>query len=109
MCGLGFYNNNQCPNGAGNTPLVGVPHTMPNGTPFQGNFRSSSFTNSLQVNTWLNPDPNLPGSIQIDVDAFNPAAYPILGLLLHGILQVLPNMITGGDNTYGCAQSAGAP
>jgi hypothetical protein len=42
------------------------------------------------------------GQIQIDVDPYNPAAYPILGAILHGVLQVLPNKITGGDNTYGC-------
>ena len=107
MCGLGFYNNNQCANGAGNTPLVGPPHKIANGTPFQGNFRSPGLINALQVNTYMGD--NGDGDIQIDVDAFNPAATPILGLLMHGILQVLPNMITGGDNTYGCAQPTGAP
>jgi len=30
------------------------------------------------------------------------AQSPILGLILHGVLQVLPNKISGGDNTYGC-------
>jgi hypothetical protein len=93
MCGLGFSNNGQCENGAGSTPLVGAPHDG-----FTGNFRSPGLTNSVQVNTNA-----ATGRIQIDVDPFNPAADPILGALLHGLLQVLPNKINGTDNTYGCA------
>ena len=92
MCSLVFFNNGQCPGGSGNTPLVGTPH---NG--FTGNFRSPSLTNSVQVNTNIQT-----GQVQIDVDPYNPAAYPILGLLLHGVLQVLPNKLSDGDNTYGC-------
>ena len=99
MCGLGFYSNGQC--GTNNSWLVGSPHTIstgPNaGTAFTGNFRSPSLTNSLQVNTNA-----ATGDIQIDVDFYNPAAAPILGLILHGVLQVIPNKITGSDNTYGC-------
>ena len=90
MCALGWANNNQCPGGAGNSVLVGVPHST-----FTGNFRSPGLTNSVQVNTSST-------GIQIDVDPYNPSAYPILGALLHGVLQVLPNMVTGGDSTYGC-------
>ena len=99
MCQLGFYSNGQC--SSNNTFLVGSPHTIsvgPNaGQPFTGNFRSPTLTNSVQVNTNVNT-----GDVQIDVDQYNPASTPILGAILHGILQVLPNMITGGDNTYGC-------
>jgi RHS repeat-associated protein len=92
MCSLGFANNGQCPGGAGSTPLVGAAHDG-----FTGNFRSPSLTNSVQVNT-----NTATGQIQIDVDPYNPAAYPILGAILHGVLQVLPNKINGTDNTYGC-------
>jgi hypothetical protein len=92
MCSLDYSNNGQCPGGAGSTPLVGAPHDG-----FTGNFRSPGLTNSVQVNTNIQT-----GQIQIDVDPYNPAAYPILGAILHGVLQVLPNKITGGDNTYGC-------
>ena len=97
MCSAGFYNNGTaanplCPNNAGSTSLVGAPHPG-----FQGNFRSSDFSGSLQVN--VNFDTL---QIQMDVDAFNPASAPILGAILHGVLQVLPNKISGTDNTYGC-------
>jgi RHS repeat-associated protein len=99
MCAAGFYSNLQC--ATNNTVLVGSPHNIssgPNaGIPFTGNFRSPSLTNSVQVNTDV-----ATGDVQIDVDPYNPAAYPILGLILHGVLQVMPNMLTGGDNTYGC-------
>jgi RHS repeat-associated protein len=95
MCAAGFYSNGKCD--SNNTPLVGAPHTAPDGTPFTGNFRSPSLTNSVQVNTNVQT-----GQVQIDVDPYNPAAYPILGAILHGVLQVLPNKLTGGDNTYGC-------
>ncbi len=92
MCPLGFFNNAQCPGGAGSTPLVGGPHTE-----FTGNFRSPSLTDSLQVNTNVRN-----GTIQLDVDPFNPASTPPVGVVLHGVLQVIPNKITGSDNTYGC-------
>lgn len=92
LCSLGFSNNSQCPGGANNSMLVGNPHDG-----FDGNFRSPGLQNSVQVNTNV-----ATGQIQIDVDPFNPAADPILGLLLHGLLQVLPNMIAGTDNRYGC-------
>ena len=95
MCAAGFYSNGQC--SSNNTPLVGAPHTAPDGTPFTGNFRSPSLTNSVQVNTNVQT-----WQVQIDVDPYNPAAYPILGAILDGVLQVLPNKMTGGDNTYGC-------
>jgi RHS repeat-associated protein len=93
LCTLGFSNNGQCPGGAGSTPLVGQPHQG-----FTGNFRAPGLTNSLQVNT--NSET---GQVQIDVDPYNPAAAPILGALLHGLLQVIPNKVSGGDNTYGCS------
>jgi len=101
MCDLGFYNNGGT-NGAcenNNTWLVGLAHSG-----YKGNFRSPSPTNSVQVNTGISIDANGNpiGIAQIDVDPYNPAASPILGLILHGVLQVLPNKITGGDNTYGC-------
>jgi len=96
MCAAGFDSNGQC--SSNNTWLVGTPHTAPDGTPFTGNFRSPSLTNSIQVNTNVQT-----GQVQIDVDPYNPAAYPILGAILHGVLQVLPNKLTGGDNTYGCS------
>jgi hypothetical protein len=100
LCAANFYSNGQCQNN--NTWLVGSPHAAPTGpnipagTVFTGNFRSPGLTSSVQVNTAPN------GVVQIDVDPYNPAAYPILGLLLHGGLQVLPNKIAGTDNTYGC-------
>jgi RHS repeat-associated protein len=101
MCNLKYANNNQCPGGAGNNPLVGAPHSG-----FSGNFRSPGLNNSVQVNTFIdttNPDPNaVTSSIQVDVDPYNPSAGYGLGLILHGVLQVIPNKITGGDNTYGC-------
>jgi len=96
MCGLGYANNNQCPGGVGNTMLVGPPHHD-----FTGNFRSPGLTNSVQVNTFIDTNTGT-GRIQIDVDPFNPSAKPILGAIFHGVLQVIPNKITGGDNTYGC-------
>ena len=101
MCDLGFYNNGGS-NGAcqnNNSWLVGAAHSG-----YTGNFRSPSLTNSVQVNTGTTIDANgnTIGIAQIDVDPYNPAASPILGLILHGVLQVLPNKITGGDNTYGC-------
>ena len=71
-------------------------HTSPDGIAFTGNFRSSGLTNSVQINT-----NTFTGQIQIDVDPFNPAE-GALGALLHGLLQVLPNKITDGDNTYRC-------
>jgi len=99
VCNAGFYNNGGisgnpafCPNNAGSTPLVGTAH---NG--FTGNFRAPGLTGSLQVN--INFDTL---QVQMDVDPFNPASTPILGAILHGVLQVLPNKITGSDNTYGC-------
>jgi hypothetical protein len=91
MCGAGYANNNQC-GGVNSTWLVGAPHSG-----FTGNFRSPGLLNSVQINTNV-----ATGAIQIDVDPFNPSALPILGLVLHGVLQVLPNKITGSDNTYGC-------
>jgi hypothetical protein len=99
LCGLNFYSNNMCP--SNNTWLVGAPHTISTGpsagTPFTGNFRSPGLTNSLQVNTSVSA-----GTAQIDVDPYNPAPDSPWGLLLHGLLQVIPNQITGSDNTYGC-------
>jgi len=91
MCGAGYANNNQC-GGVNSTWLVGSPHSG-----FTGNFRSPGLLNSVQINTNV-----AKGTVQIDVDPFNPSALPILGLVLDGVLQVLPNKITGGDNTYGC-------
>ena len=103
MCGMNFYNNGTsakplCPGNAGSSLLVGPPHAG-----FTGNFRSPGLLNSIQVNTNIDLGTG-DGDIQIDVDPYNPAADPILGLLLHGVFQVLPNKITGGDNTYGCVQ-----
>jgi hypothetical protein len=103
MCGMNFYNNGTsanplCPGNAGSSLLVGPPHAG-----FTGNFRSPGLLNSIQVNTYIDPG-TADGDIQIDVDPYNPAADPILGLLLHGVFQVLPNKITGGDDTYGCLQ-----
>jgi len=92
LCGLGFANNNQCPGGIGNNPLVGPPHTG-----FQGNFRLPGLTNSLQINI------DYTGRrIQLDVDPFNPSAGFGVGAILHVALQVFPNNLTGTDNTYGC-------
>jgi RHS repeat-associated protein len=95
LCGLGFYSNGQCP--SNNTWLVGAPHPEPNGQPFPGNFRSPSLISSVQINL-----DTAQGIAQIDVDPFNPASTSPLGLLLHGLLQVLPNLIAGTDNGYGC-------
>ena len=75
--------------------LVGLPHAG-----FTGNFRSPGFGDSVQVNTVINADGT--GSIQIDVDKYNPAAAVPIGLLFHGFGQVIPNKLTGTDNTYGC-------
>ncbi len=101
LCNAGFYSNGQCP--SNNSALVGPPHTIssgPNaGSPFTGNFRAPGLLDSMQVNTSLGGY----GSVQIDIDPFNPAADPVLGAILHGLLQVLPNMIQGSDNTYGCS------
>jgi RHS repeat-associated protein len=101
MCDLGFYNNGGVNGGCqnNNSWLVGTPHSG-----YSGNFRSPGLTNSVQVNTGTVIDPNgvVRGIAQIDVDPYNPAAAPILGLIMHGVLQVLPNKISGGDNTYGC-------
>jgi hypothetical protein len=101
MCALGFANNGTsanpwCSGNAGSTPLVGSPHSAPNGTAFTGNFRAPGLTNSLQVNTNATT-----GQVQMDIDNFNPASGP-WGAFLHAVLQWLPNQILGTDNTYGC-------
>jgi RHS repeat-associated protein len=96
MCQLGFYSNDQCPGSGGNNSGVGPPHTAPNGVPFSGNFRAPGLTGSLQVNTNV-----ATGQIQMDIDNFNPAD-GALGAFMHAIFQVVPNMLTGTDNTYGC-------
>jgi len=101
MCSLGFANNGTsanpwCQGNAGSTALVGSPHTAPDGTPFTGNFRAPGLTDSLQVN--VNP---ATGQVQMDIDNFNPASGP-WGAFLHAVLQVIPNQLTGTDNTYGC-------
>ena len=56
---------------------------------FDGNYRQNTLTWSMQVNTNS-------GGAQIDIDPFNPAG-GLAGLITHGLLQVLPNKITGKD------------
>jgi len=98
MQDLGFYSNN--PNDPNYDPFVGAPHTISVGQNagllFTGNFRAPGLTGSLQVNTRADT-----GDVQMDVDQFNPAS-GLLGLIFHGLLQYLPNKISGTDNTYGC-------
>jgi hypothetical protein len=98
MCSLGFYSTGdcQCANGVDNSG-AGSPHTAPDSTPFTGNFRSPGLLNSVQVNT--NP---ATGQIQIDIGPFKPAD-GALGAFLHGLLQWLPNKISGGNNTCRCS------
>ena len=96
MCQSGFYSNDQCPGNGVNNSGVGPTHTAPDGTPFSGNFRAPGLTGSLQVNTNV-----ATGQIQMDIDNFNPAD-GALGAFMHAIFQVVPNMLTGTDNTYGC-------
>ena len=75
-------------------PLVGAPHSG-----YTGNYRQNVLFNSMQIET--NPStadgPN--GQITIDIDPFNPAAAYGLGLLLHGILQVGPNIYFSPQDT----------
>jgi RHS repeat-associated protein len=97
MCSAGFYNNGTlanpyCTNNAGSTKAVGPPHDG-----FVGNFRAPGLTDSLQVN--INFDTL---QVQMDIDRFNPAALAPLGAILHGVLQVAVNKMTGTDNSYGC-------
>lgn len=59
------------------------------------NCRQTGLTNSLQVNVDFKDD-----AAQIDIDPFNPAALIPLGGILHGLLQWLPNSISGTDTDY---------
>jgi hypothetical protein len=36
----------------------------------------------------------------MDIDPWNPAAAPPVGVILHGLFQVLPNFLTGSDTDY---------
>jgi len=65
-------------------PLVGAPHAG-----YTGNYRQNTLTWSMQINT-------NGGGAQIDIDPYNPA-YGLAGLLGHGLFQVIPNLLTGGD------------
>jgi hypothetical protein len=76
--------------------LVGTPHDG-----FTGSFRRGVSLNSLQVNTNV-----ALGTVQIDIDPFNPAAGWGLGLILHGGFQVLPNKISGTDTNYASVAKA---
>jgi RHS repeat-associated protein len=68
--------------------FIGTPHPG-----YLGNCRQTGLTNSLQVNF------NSAGA-QIDIDPFNPSSVPPIGTILHGIFQVLPNLLSGSDTNY---------
>ena len=91
-----FLNNSGVFSSWPSNVLVGPPHPG-----FDGNYRQMGLTNSMQVNT---SSANL--SVQIDIDPYNPAAGYGVGLLAHGLLQVLPNLITGGDTNYNSVANA---
>ena len=76
-------------------PLVGAPHSG-----YTGNYRQNTLTWSMQINTNI-----VAGTVQIDIDPYNPSG-GLAGLLGHGLLQVLPNHITGADTNYVKAANA---
>jgi hypothetical protein len=68
--------------------LVGAAHDG-----YTENFRENRLSNSIQVNY------NANRNVQLDIDPWNPAYFPPIGVLTHGY-QVISNAITGGDTNY---------
>ena len=89
-----FLTNSGLFSSTANNPFVGAPHTG-----YTSNYRQNVLFNSMQIETNPSTTDGPFGQVTIDIDPFNPAAGYGLGLVLHGVGQVLPNRFLAPRDT----------